>query len=142
MPYPIALATTDADLARCHAVMVQLRPHLTAAEFPGRVRHQQTEGYHLAFLEAEGQVRTVAGFRYMDRLTIGRVMYVDDLATDANSRSRGYGDAMFEWLTAQARSSQCQSLLLDSGTHRVDAHRFYLRKRMRISAFHFDLPLR
>jgi hypothetical protein len=30
---------------------------------------------------------------------------------------------------------------LDSGTQRVEAHRFYLRKRMKISAFHFALPL-
>jgi hypothetical protein len=31
---------------------------------------------------------------------------------------------------------------LDSGVHRHDAHRFYLRERMLISAHHFTKPLR
>jgi len=78
----------------------------------------------------------------MDRLHAGRVLYVDDLVTDAASRSHGHGDRLFDWLVAHARALDCDNLLLDSGTQRVDAHRFYLRKRMKISSFHFDLPLK
>lgn len=57
--------------------------------------------------------------------------------TDSAVRSRGHGDRLFDWLVAHA----CVHFSLDSGTQRVDAHRFYLRKRMRISCFHFELPL-
>lgn len=137
----IALANTDAEITGCFPVMGQLRPNLTAAEFLPRVRQQQTEGYQLAFLEHEGVVRSVAGFRIHGRLHAGRTLYVDDLVTDAEVRSRGYGDQLFDWLVRRAREMNCDLFSLDSGTHRVDAHRFYLRKRMRISCFHFDLPL-
>ena len=138
----IRLAETDPDIARCFSVMVQLRPKLAEAEFVARVRRNATEGYRLAFLEDDhGFVRSVAGFRCMDRLHAGRVLYVDDLVTDEASRSHGYGDALFDWLVAHARTQRCALLTLDSGTHRVDAHRFYLRKRMKISCFHFDLAL-
>ncbi|MCL4692370.1 MAG: hypothetical protein KJ060_07660 [Candidatus Hydrogenedentes bacterium] len=56
-------------------------------------------------------------------------------------RSQGHGDALFDWLTTKAREENCATLELESGTHRHDAHRFYLRKRMRISSYHFTVDL-
>jgi GNAT superfamily N-acetyltransferase len=138
---PITIASSDADIERCFPVMHQLRPNLIASEFVARVRQQQKEGYLLAFLEEDGVIRSVAGFRIHGRLHSGRTLYVDDLVTDNAVRSRGHGDRLFDWLVQHAREAGCQMFSLDSGTHRVDAHRFYLRKRMRISCFHFDLPL-
>lgn len=141
MPH-IRLAETDVDVARCFPVMAQLRPKLIAEEFVARIRRAAAERYQLAFREDDGgEIRAVAGFRFMERLSAGRVLYVDDLVTDEHSRSRGHGDALFDWLVARARTEGCTLLALDSGTHRVEAHRFYLRKRMKISCFHFDLAL-
>jgi len=138
----IRLADSDRDLARCGPVMQQLRPHLDAARFVARVRRMQAEGYILAMLEDEaGTVRAVAGFRIRDMLVHGRTLYVDDLVTDAGSRSRGHGRQLLDWLIARARAEGCQEFSLDSGTQRHDAHRFYLRQRLRISSFHFSLPL-
>lgn len=138
----ITLAETDADIARCFPVMHQLRPHLIEAEFVARVRQQQQENFHLAFAtDSSGVVRSVAGFRVMELLFSGRTLYVDDLVTDAAARSQGFGDKLFDWLVAHARARGCAMFSLDSGTQRVDAHRFYLRKRMKIASFHFALPL-
>ena len=139
----IALAETVTDIARCFPVMSQLRPHLIETEFVECVRRMQAESYQLAFLtDPAGAVRSVAGFRQMQMLFSGKTLYVDDLVTDADARSRGHGDQLFDWLVAFARKNGCDEFSLDSGTQRVDAHRFYLRKRMRISAFHFSLHLK
>jgi GNAT superfamily N-acetyltransferase len=139
----IAIAETDADITRCFPVMFQLRPQLIETEFVNRVRRMQQEAYQIAFLaDTSGVVRAVAGFRRMEMLHSGKTLYVDDLVTDAASRSRGYGDQLIDWLVATARGEGCDEFSLDSGTQRVDAHRFYLRKRMKISAFHFSLPLK
>lgn len=138
----IALAETDTDIARCFPVMAQLRPKLRAEEFVARVRRMASEKYRLAFrTDAGGIVRCVAGFREMEMLYAGRTIYVDDLVTDSTARSQGHGDAMLDWLADYARTLGCTTLMLDSGTQRVDAHRFYLRKRMQIACFHFELPL-
>jgi len=139
---PIALAQTDAEIAACFPVMAQLRPHLSADDFASRVRRMQSAGFHLAYHSDEhGTVRCVAGYRIMDLLFSGLTLYVDDLVTDSASRSQGFGDRMIDWLVARAREAGCSEFSLDSGTQRVDAHRFYLRKRLKISAFHFSLPL-
>jgi GNAT superfamily N-acetyltransferase len=135
----ISLAASDADIARCFAVMAQLRPHLVEKEFVARVRRMQAENFHLAFVEDGGAVRAVAGYRYQDKLFSGKNLYVDDLVTDASERSKGHGRALLAWLTQQARAHGCMQL--DSGVQRFDAHRFYLRERMHISAYHFVRPL-
>lgn len=121
--------------------MQQLRTHLAEGDFVPTVRRQNAGGYQLAYLEDEGEVRAVAGFRVIDNLYSGRMLYVDDLVTDSSVRSRGYGGQMFEWLKQRARGEGCRYLELDSGVQRFDAHRFYLASRMHIASHHFRLEL-
>lgn len=136
-------AVDDRDgLATTWPVMAQLRPHLAdAATYVDAVQDQmRREGFRLAAArDADGTPRALAGFRLHTMLARGRSLYVDDLVTDAAVRSRGYGDALFDWLLDQARAWDCAELHLDSGVQRFDAHRFYLRRRMAISAHHFSI---
>ena len=138
----ISLAETDADIARCFPVMQQLRSHLVEGEFVARVRRMQREGFHLALLADDTRaVRAVAGYRYQDKLFSGQNMYVDDLVTDQSQRSLGHGRTLLTWLRDEAKRHGCVQLELDSGVQRFDAHRFYLRERMHISAYHFVVAL-
>jgi GNAT superfamily N-acetyltransferase len=84
-------------------------------------------------------VKAVAGFRVVENLDNGRFIYVGDLVTKPQERSKGYGQRLFDWLLDCARSEGCGALTLDSGVQRFDAHRFYLKNRMRISSHHFWL---
>ncbi|MCU1322018.1 MAG: hypothetical protein JWM43_1667 [Acidobacteriaceae bacterium] len=135
------LAETDAEIDRCFAVMHQLRPTLLPDQFVAIIRTQQSEGYHLAFLEHQDRVVTVAGFRMQHVLWSGKTLYVDDLVTDEAARSQGHGETMLQWLIQRARETGCGTFSLDSGTHRKEAHAFYFRHGLRISDFHFQLPL-
>jgi GNAT superfamily N-acetyltransferase len=137
----IRIAQSDEDIAGCFQVMRQLRPHLLPGAFVARVRLQEKGGYQLAYLEADRQVQSVAGFRLIENLSRGRVLYVDDLVTDAESRSHGFGRELLGWLIERAQDRGCQSLELDSGVQRFAAHRFYLSNRMFISSHHFRLML-
>ena len=137
----IRLAETREDVARCFAVMIELRPHLEPAGFVDQVARQQMEGYRLAFLEDAGAVQACAGYRITENLWCGRFMYVDDLVTASAARSRGFGAELFHWLKVEARAAGCKELHLDSGVQRFAAHRFYLRERMEIRAHHFGLNL-
>ena len=121
--------------------MHQLRPALVEVEFVARIQAQRAQGFQLALLEAENAVVAVGGFRIQDMLASGRTLYVDDLVTDAATRSRGYGKTMLAWLEAHARKAGCETVSLDSGTFRQEAHAFYFREGMRIASFHFAKPL-
>lgn len=135
------LAESPAEIVRCLPVMRHLRTALVAEEFVARVQAQQAQGYQLAWLEHEGAVVSIAGFRIIEMLSSGRTLYVDDLVTDPAHRSHGHGKAMLDWLQGYARQAGCATFSLDSGTQRQDAHAFYFRERMRITSFHFAKKL-
>jgi GNAT superfamily N-acetyltransferase len=87
-------------------------------------RLMKQEGYRLVALFEGNHVRAAAGFRFMEMLYCGRLLYLDDLVTDEAARSRGYGRQLLTWLKDLARTQGCSELQLDSATHRAAAHRF------------------
>ena len=128
---------------RCFDVMVELRPHLDRDTFLARVGRQRARaGYQIAFVETEVMIRSVAGFRMSEALAWGRYLYVDDLVTRQADHGKGYGSVLIEWLIGYARANSCDSFHLDSGVQRVDAHRFYLSRGMKISSHHFSMALK
>lgn len=138
----IALAETETEIEACFPVMQELRPHLGRSDFVQRVKWQQEQwGYHLAYLQRNDQVVSVAGFRMSECLAWGKFLYVDDLVTRSLERSVGYGDKLFDWLVEYAKTHACEQFHLDSGVQRFAAHRFYLKKRMDITGHHFALKL-
>jgi GNAT superfamily N-acetyltransferase len=133
---------SDEQILATRDVMLQLRPHLTVEEYlPMVKRIMQSEGYRLAALYEKEAVRAVAGFRFMEKLSSGKTLYVDDLNTDERQRSRGHGKALLDWLKAEATANGCAELHLDSGVRREDAHRFYFRERLTVNAYHFRVVL-
>ncbi len=137
----IKIAESEEEIRRCFPVMKQLREKLSAEEFVEKVAEQEREGYKLAFLETDGRIVAVGGFRIYHMLTTGKTMYVDDLVTDANSRSQGFGEALLKWLIELSRKEKCETFSLNSGTHRGRAHRFYFVQGMHIANYHFELAL-
>jgi GNAT superfamily N-acetyltransferase len=136
---PIEIAATDEDIAACYPVLRQLRPKLDASTCVADVRRMQQQGYVLASLR-DGEVRAVAGYRYYELFATGLTLYVDDLVTDAEHRSSGYGERILDWLKSEATSHGCSFLTLDSGLKRVGAHRFYRRHGLEEIALHFAIP--
>jgi GNAT superfamily N-acetyltransferase len=135
-------AETDDEIAATFDVMRQLRTHLTRERYVPQVRDlMESDGFRLAFLTDDGAVRAVAGYRLMNMLYCGRLLYVDDLVTDERVRSRRYGARLLEWLKDEGRRHHCAELQLISRVTREDAHRFYFREGLGIECFHFRVKL-
>jgi GNAT superfamily N-acetyltransferase len=137
----IKIAESDAEIESCYAVMAELRPHLVEGEFLERVKRQSEQhGFRIAFL-ADGEVRAVAGIRIAEWLAGGKYLEIEDLVTKSGERSFGYGGELFDWLVDLARGEGCSQLRLVSAVTRFGAHRFYLRKGMKIEAHYFSMTL-
>jgi GNAT superfamily N-acetyltransferase len=104
---------------------------------------QRPEGYRIVGAFEDDRCLAVAGFRELNTLAWGHVVYVDDLSTHPEGRRRGLGRALLEWCAEEARRLGAEQLHLDSGVEadRLDAHRLYLNTGMRITSFHFARPL-
>jgi GNAT superfamily N-acetyltransferase len=138
----VELAPGDERLGGAFGVMRELRPHLDEDEFNRLYVASHPEGYRVVAIFDGEDCRACAGYRLMTNLVSGYHMYVDDLVTADEWRSRGYGRLLNKYLHDRARGEGCTSVQLDSNTRRADAHRFYFRERYTISAFHFVQLLR
>ena len=139
----VKVAQGAADIARCFAVMRELRTHLKdEAEFVARCRVQIAQaGWQLIYIEDGGAVAAVAGFRIQHMLFSGKTLYVDDLVTAESLRSKGFGETLMAWMETHAREQGCETFSLDSGTQRTGAHKFYFRQGLPITSFHFAKKL-
>ncbi len=133
----IKQAKADGEIEMCFDVIVELRPHLKRETFLTTVREMEQQGFSLAYLEDNEKVLAVAGYRVSVNLILGKHLYIDDLVTSQKARSKGYGEKLYSWLKELARQEACNYIHLDSGTQRGEAHRFYFRQGLVISAFHF-----
>jgi GNAT superfamily N-acetyltransferase len=122
-------------------VLRELRPHLTAESFAAVYADGHPQGLRFTAAYDGDACVGVAGWRILACTAAIRKLYVDDLVTTASQRSAGVGRALLAELEGRARAGGCTLLDLDSAVHRYEAHRFYLRERMAITAHHFGKPL-
>jgi len=138
----IDLTPDDPRWATALPVLQQLRPHLTAELLVQVAREGRDQGLRFTALYEDERCLAVAGWRVMANTSGIRKLYVDDLCADERARSRGHGHALLDELARRAAELDCFQLELDSGVTRHDAHRFYLRERMDIVAYHFRRTIR
>ncbi len=137
----IKTAQTKEDYLKCFRVMHALRPHLTTDLFLELLPKMQEENYTLIYFEENNEAVSACGFRYLTTLFDGRYIYIDDLTTVPEGRSKGYAGKLFDYIVEKAKSEGLKAVHLDSGHHRHDAHRLYLNKGMKIVYHHFRLEL-
>ncbi len=136
------IANSDSDIMACFNTMAELRPHLIKDNFLATVRAIEKDGYKLAYIQEGATVVAVAGYRIAKNLWMGKHLYVDDLVTAENHRSKGYGEKLLSWLRELAINEDCSFLHLDSGTHRGRAHKFYFQQGLTIGSYHFSEKLK
>jgi len=129
-------ARSDEDVLRCWPVFHELRPHLSQAEFIRRWKTQREEGYRIVFVEADDVVVAAAGFRCMNTMAWGKILYLDDLIALHTQQGRGWGSALLAWLQDEARVLHCDAVHLDTGYQRHAAHKAYLRNGFELNCHH------
>lgn len=128
-------------LTHSEAVHRQLRP-LLPPNYVARMREIFACGADMAICVRDEKVCGITVFRILEKTYSGRELYCDDLITDETLRSTGVGHALIAYMETVAAERGCDSLALDSGTQRQQAHKFYFREGLTIPAFHFSKQLK
>lgn len=134
----IKIAHSEQDILKCFDVLRALRPHLVPETFVAMITEMIGEGYILAFLEQDNKAVAAIGFRYLQFLFNGKHFYIDDLSTLPEYRGKGYAGRLLDFAEEKARVAGYKMITLDSGYHRVEAHRLYLNKGFTLSSHHFS----
>ena len=70
-------------------------------------------------------------------LDAGHVL--DALSERELAGSTGVGHALIAYMEKVAKEGGCDAFTLDSGTQREQAHKFYFREGMTVTAYHFTM---
>lgn len=122
-------------LALAEHVHRQLRPHLPA-DYVAKMERVLKDA-RMALVIEEHTVLGLAVYRWHENTFDGLKFYIDDLVTNDARRSKGVGRALIAHLEEVARKLGASGLVLDSGTQRTQAHKFYFREGFVIPAFNF-----
>ncbi|WP_066189443.1 GNAT family N-acetyltransferase [Gracilibacillus timonensis] len=107
-------------------IIKQLRTHLNEETYLELVvEAKEKDRYHMFALMDEGEIVAVTGFKPMITLYYGRFVWVCDLVTDTNKRSKGYGEKLLSYVHEWTKANHYERVALSSGLQRTDAHRFY-----------------
>jgi GNAT superfamily N-acetyltransferase len=127
-------------LERAEAVHRELRVDLPA-DYRTKMERVFSGGGRMVVATEGDTVAGLAVWRVHENTAIGVHLYVDDLITSEARRSLGVGHALMQWLEQRARELACVALVLDSGTQRARAHRFYYREGLAVVCFNFSKDL-
>lgn len=121
--------TTLEQINATYDVMQQLRYGTDKEQYAELVKIMQSSGKKYTLIGAFYNNKCIAiiGFSYdIYRLSVkGKVIYIEDLVVDENHRGYGIAKELLAYVEEIARQENCKVLILDSGTHRTDAHKFY-----------------
>ena len=135
-------ASTPDELAACFPVISLLRPALKdPAEWVERASGMATDGYRVLAAWQGTEVLAVAGYRTMENLIHGHFLYVDDLVTAQDQRSKGLGAALLAELSAVGKDAHCRRLVLDTAATNTNARRFYKREGLLDAIVGYYKPL-
>jgi GNAT superfamily N-acetyltransferase len=113
------------ELFTIYDLLKQLRPALSYEEFEDLIYDMRHMEYKMIGLFEKQELISYAGVAVQTNLYHKRHLYIFDLVTDEEYRSRGYGKSMLAYLKDYAKMAACENLVLSSGLQREDAHRFY-----------------
>jgi GNAT superfamily N-acetyltransferase len=133
----IQIAKNEADVRECLPVFHELRPHLQSEdEFVARWRKQVEEGYQIVYIKDGDRVVAAAGYRFLNTMAWGHILYIDDLVALQTCYRTGLGTRLLQHLQKEAKERGCDAVHLDTGYQRHLAHRAYLRNGFHIDCHH------
>lgn len=126
-------------LALAERVHRQLRPYLPE-DYAGKMTRVLAEA-RMALAVEKDMVVGLAIYRWHENTCDGLKVYIDDLIVDDACRSQGVGHTLIAHIETVARKLGANCLILDSGTHRTQAHKFYFHEDFVITSFNFKKSL-
>ena len=134
---------TESEIESCFTVFSELRPHINdKSEFCSKILTQINEGYQIFAAIDNTNVVGGIGFRVLNTLAWGKVLYIDDLITSHNYRNNSCGSKLLNYAINRATELNCNEVHLDTGYTRHDAHKLYLKHGLQLNCHHLALKLR
>jgi GNAT superfamily N-acetyltransferase len=126
MEYMFVKAESAADLERFYPVIKELRPHLSLENFVDIYKKARSaDSYEIVGIQKEDKILAVMGYRVLHDFVRGTHLYIDDLVTTDDQRSKGLGARLLNYAEKIAPMLGCPSLRLCTGLGNERGQKFY-----------------
>ena len=133
---------SKSDLEKCYPLIKELRPHLSYQDFLSIYEESHhSNGYEIVGIEEDGQILALMGYRNLTDFVRGKHVYIDDLVTNTNVRSKGLGSELLAYAENIAKNSGCKTLRLCTGIENELGMKFYERNGWIKRAFTYTKKL-
>ncbi|GIN92438.1 N-acetyltransferase [Siminovitchia terrae] len=120
--------STEEEVVKIFPLMKDLRPFLDEERFREIWRAMQPDGYRVYAMYDEGEIVAFTGIQIRTNMYYFRHVFVHELVTRPDIRSKGYGKHLLAFVHEWGREHGCVTVALESALSREDAHRFYEEK--------------
>jgi GNAT superfamily N-acetyltransferase len=83
-----------------------------------RWRKQVEEGYQIIYVKDGDKVVAAAGYRFLNTMAWGHILYIDDLVALQTSQRTDLGTLLLRHLQNEARERGCEAVHVDTGYQR------------------------
>ena len=123
------LLTTEEQWKRALPLWKQLRSDLCEKTCLSRRQDMLASGYLLfGLFDDSGKLVSLASAIIYPHVTRGLNLWIHDLVSDKELRSRGYGEKLMHDVEEYARSKKCSRVCVHTDNTNTNARRFYGEK--------------
>ena len=136
----IIKAKTVEDIEFAAEAILAFRPNLDPETYVEQVLLlMKGENFELAYIPSNENKKAAAfvGYRTMNMLRTGKIIYIDDLFTLPEYRGKGFAGGLLNYVEQQALINNIGAVHLDSGFSLHPAHRLYLSTGYFLACHHF-----
>ncbi|TDW51724.1 ribosomal protein S18 acetylase RimI-like enzyme [Flavobacterium sp. 270] len=135
---------TSADIEFAREAILEFRTSVAPEQLIDQTLEMiDTDNFQLACIPSDDGKKAAGfvGFRTMNMLRTGKIIYIDDLFTLPEYRGRGYAGKLLDYVDQMAKENGINAVHLDSGFALHPAHRLYLSKGYVLACHHFAKTL-
>lgn len=117
-------------------IILELYPEMTLDAYQKMIQ-EMTDNYGQIQVWENDQLVGVSGYWIGTKLWCGRYLEMDNVVVSSQSRSKGVGKLMCDYLTELAIEKKCNMMCLDAYTDNFGAGKFYINQGFVPRGFHF-----
>ncbi|WP_284650953.1 GNAT family N-acetyltransferase [Flavobacterium terrisoli] len=128
---------TVAEMAAQLETMHELYPNMTLEKYQSYLEEMVPRDYKQVAVFENEICLGLTGYWYGTKLWSGKYIEIDNFVVRTQSRSRGIGKMICDYIDQKAKDLNCSMIVLDAFTGNFPAHRFYYNQGFGPKGFHF-----
>src|ERR1051326_5758570 len=115
---------TFEEMIPMHSLLIQLSRAVTKVAYRRMLKEMLANGYRMIAAFEKNKCVGIAGFWINTKFYCDKYIEPDNVVIDKNSRSKGVGKLLINWLYDEGKKNGCRTMLLDAYVENLPAHHF------------------